>query len=400
AWVDQKGNSSVFIGIVDTVFAHGALPDDLAPSGQVCDEDTAGGTPAGTEMLHRDLDPLRTWYGGNFVSGHVPDGNFHQAIPASMTGDGWKHYHGNAMAGIIAARTNTDPAHDCRGSGIAGVNWFSPVGNCQSLDNYGNGVVGDVVCGATQVIQWAKDKNYDAIVNLSLNIPEEPVDDMEADPDEPLCQTYGELCQLARQEESLLVCAAGRDTLTVTDPATWANTEYGSYVVAVGATTADGDSEKPVLPNQTGISLLAPGKDWSVLDLNHQVKMDEGSSLAAAHVSGLASLLWSHNPSLTPAQLKQILVDNAWKADGFHAGCIRAHQALRAAEERAVVALVVDRSGSMSLPSGTAGKSRADVLAEVADVILTAMEPSSYVGVVSFAETATDDEPLDEISTT
>ena len=65
-----------------------------------------------------------------------------------------------------------------------------------------------------------------------------------------------------------------------------------------------------------------------------------GTSVAAAEVSGVAALLIERNPSLTPAEVRKILMDTAkdlgpkGRDPEFGAGLVNAFQAVRSARSR------------------------------------------------------------------
>ena len=63
------------------------------------------------------------------------------------------------------------------------------------------------------------------------------------------------------------------------------------------------------------LDLLGPGVGIQSLSLSTagqlELVTDSGTSLAAPHVSGAASVYLSENPTATPAQILQMLIDNA-----------------------------------------------------------------------------------------
>jgi subtilisin family serine protease len=59
------------------------------------------------------------------------------------------------------------------------------------------------------------------------------------------------------------------------------------------------------------IALAAPGVDVLVPAPEQKYELSTGTSVAAAHVSGVAALLLARNPSLNPDNVRQILTDSA-----------------------------------------------------------------------------------------
>ncbi|MEG3898562.1 MULTISPECIES: S8 family serine peptidase [unclassified Microcoleus] len=57
--------------------------------------------------------------------------------------------------------------------------------------------------------------------------------------------------------------------------------------------------------------VVAPGVDILSTTPNNTYKTYEGTSMAAPHVAGVAALVLNANPTLTPAQVEQILTSTA-----------------------------------------------------------------------------------------
>ncbi|MBS1253366.1 MAG: Subtilisin BL [Anaerolineales bacterium] len=81
-------------------------------------------------------------------------------------------------------------------------------------------------------------------------------------------------------------------------------------VVAVGATNQR--NEHAWFSNSgPGIDLVAPGELILSTCVSAPYCIGSGTSLAAAHVDGVAALIWSVNPDLTPAEVRAALQDSA-----------------------------------------------------------------------------------------
>lgn len=186
------------------------------------------------------------------------------------------HGHGTAMAGIIASQLD--------GSGLVGV---SPAVDLYAVKimNSSSGHLSDAIAG----VQWAIDNDMD-VVSMSFGMGS-------------YSQIFKEVLQDAYESGLLLVASAGNSGDEVLYPA-----GYDS-VIAVGATDKNDES--------TGFSsygpeleLVAPGVDINTTSLSGY-EVVEGTSASAAHVAGVAALVWSHNLSLTNEQVRGALQSSA-----------------------------------------------------------------------------------------
>lgn len=104
-------------------------------------------------------------------------------------------------------------------------------------------------------------------------------------------------------------------------------------VIAVTATDAD---DKPFAGANRGdyVALAAPGVDVLAAEPQGRYAFSSGTSIAAAHVSGLVALLLEKRPDLDPDAVRKLLADSAidlgakGKDPVFGAGRIDAHGAL------------------------------------------------------------------------
>jgi subtilisin family serine protease len=82
---------------------------------------------------------------------------------------------------------------------------------------------------------------------------------------------------------------------------------------SVIAVTATDYADKPFAMANRGnyIAVAAPGVDVMVPSPNGSYQLTTGTSVAAAHVSGIAALLLESKPTITPSELRGILVRTA-----------------------------------------------------------------------------------------
>lgn len=208
--------------------------------------------------------------------------------------------HGTHVTGTIAQTTNNN-------LGVAGIAFNTSIMPVKVLNQNGSGTATQVGDG----IRFAAD-NGARVINLSLG-------SSVADP-------YIESsCQYAYDLGVTIVAASGNDgASTIIYPAAFDN-----YVIAVGATRYD--EQKAFYSNSgTSLDITAPGGDLNV-DQNadgfgdgvlqqtfaaHQPKnfgyyFYQGTSMATPHVSGVAALILSRNPSFTPNQVRNFLQSTA-----------------------------------------------------------------------------------------
>ncbi len=240
--------------------------------------------------------------------------------------------HGTAVLGIIAAASNN-------GTGMSGINWVSPVISADVL----GGNRGDI--SSEQAIrQWAEatqpvgGSGQRMIINMSFT--------------GPVSEDFRNLVR-QYQDRILFVISSGNDSQsTLPTPSVLASNNLN--VIAVGAswgkTDAFGQSRTPgtriEYPNSwasqygPGLTVMAPSEHITTratLDprtgqvifntypnnpasplTNSQLRQLQnldlafnGTSAAAPNVTGIASLVWSANPTLTAAQVRQILSETA-----------------------------------------------------------------------------------------
>ena len=195
------------------------------------------------------------------------------------------HGHGTHVAGVAAAAGNN-------GIGIAGVSWGASIMPLKVLDAHGDGTYFDII----QAIQYAADHGA-KVINLSLG-------GSQADPN------LLDAVEYAEEKGCLVVAATGNQGGAVLYPAAYEDAfsvaatsdrqtrpSYSNY----GAGT---DIAAPGGTESAGIYSLSPGGGYTTM---------YGTSMAAPHVSGLAALVWSLSPSLSPAEVAGIIEDTASK---------------------------------------------------------------------------------------
>lgn len=238
--------------------------------------------------------------------------------------------YGTSVAGVAAATTNNS-------QGIAGVSWGVRIMPLKVLENRG-GSFFDVILG----INYAVEKGA-RVINMSF------VSSRRYDP-------LQQVIELAHENYGILfVAMAGdcgdgcfiRETYEdnpILYPAAF------DHVIAVGATN-QGDEREAFSEWGSYLDVMAPGRlipapwwDPSRED-PHIYGLFTSTVVAAPHVSGLAALIWSVNPGLSPDEVEDIIkasadqvgpepTDESGRNDLYGYGRINAETALRIAPHR------------------------------------------------------------------
>jgi subtilisin family serine protease len=321
AWSSNYTGAGIGVAVIDSGI-NSQLPDLGNANGQT--------DPAHSRVI---------WTENFLVSATNPDGNPNHAH--YQTNDGYGH--GTHVAGIIAGNgfLSSGPSATATYKGIA------PAANLidlQVLDANGEGQDSTVIAAIEEAINL-KSKYNIRVINLSLGRPV-----YESFAQDPLCQA----AEQAWQAGIVVVVAAGNDGRDNTV----ANGGYGTinapgndpYVLTVGAMNAKftpfaGDdvittytSKGPTMVDHiVKPDLVAPGNHISsLLDNNAYLPKTypqdivnplayqtqgggqsylilNGTSMATGVVSGAVADLLSANPSLTPDQVKGVLMLSASK---------------------------------------------------------------------------------------
>jgi|GEM_PF-968057 len=192
--------------------------------------------------------------------------------------------HGTHVAGTIAANNN--------GIGATGVAYNAQIMPVRVLDSNGRGDYSNIAAG----IRYAAN-NGARVINLSLG---------GSSPAPELLSAV----QYANQRGAVVVMASGNEGSSQPGyPARYAN-QAG---IAVGAVNIN--TQLAGFSNRAGNNplsyIVAPGVNVYSTIPNNRYDYLNGTSMAAPHVSGLAALILSANPTLTPAQVISLITTTA-----------------------------------------------------------------------------------------
>ena len=312
AWDITTGSSSTVIAVIDTgVLQHSDLAGRHAAGYDFISADPNGSFDTANDGNARDSDAKDP---GNWVTAsEAGTGNF-----SSCTFETPSDWHGTHVAGIIAANPNND--------NIAGINWAAKIRSVRVLGKCG-GYTSDIVDGMRWSVGLSTPCNAQdpcanvsaspaKILNLSLGIPSE---------------TTPASCTRTMQSAINDVVATGATVIVAAgnsnEDATNSVPANCGGVISVAATLIDGNFASTYSNFGSAISLSAPGGSitkasgdvgqngiLSINDRGDTTALNDnstaslfGTSFSSAIVSGVASLMLSVNPNLTPAQIKAIL---------------------------------------------------------------------------------------------
>ncbi|SFQ40766.1 S8 family serine peptidase [Hymenobacter arizonensis] len=269
-WAITRGDSSVTVAIIDS----------------------------GCKLDHPELD-RRIWRNRREIPGNNIDDDQNGYIDDVQ---GWNFVsntsnptddqgHGTNIAGIIGASGNNS-------LGYAGVNWGCKLMVCKALDSQNNGFYS----WWTSSIFYAVN-NGARVINMSMG-------------GISFSQAMQDAIAFANQQGVVVVaCTMNTNSSTSYYPAAMTG------VIAVGSTNPDDARTSPFFWSTTSgsnygahISVVAPGN--YIYGLSHTSNTNYnsywgGTSQATPHVVGLASLLLTIRPQLTPAQVKSTLQSTA-----------------------------------------------------------------------------------------
>lgn len=251
-------------------------------------------------------------------------------------------FHGTHVAGTIAAATNN-------GIGVAGVSWSGKIMPVRVLGR-GGGTTYDILQGVRYAAGLPNDSGTVPVrradvLNLSFG-------------GSAASQAERETYAAARNAGCIVVAAAGNDaTSQPMYPAAYDGVVsvsavdmrklpayYSNYGSTVDVAAPGGDMTKDLNGDGYPDGVLSAVGDDSGDSIQMGYRFEQGTSMAAPHVAGVAALVKAVNPGLTPDQFDALLAGGAitedlgppGRDDRFGHGLIDAHKAVLAAQTGAV----------------------------------------------------------------
>ena len=194
------------------------------------------------------------------------------------------HSHGTAMAGAIAARSKlTGVAPKVK---LLAVRAFSGSGESAESTTF----------NILKSVDWAASKNA-RIINMSFAGP----------PDDLL------RAMLAKANARGIVLIAAVGNAGPRSPPLYPAADAG----VIGVTATDVDDKLMAQANRgPQVAVAAPGVEILAVAPDGKYQVTSGTSIAAAHASGVAALLLASKPNLTPAQVRASLTRAATRIPG------------------------------------------------------------------------------------
>ena len=194
------------------------------------------------------------------------------------------HSHGTAMAGAIAARSN-----------LVGVAPKVKLLAVRAFSGSGESAEGTTF-NILKSVDWAASKNA-RIINMSFAGP----------PDDLL----REMLAKANARGIVLIAAVGN--AGPRSPPLYPAADAG----VIGVTATDVDDKLMAQANQgPQVAVAAPGVEILAAAPDGKYQVTSGTSIAAAHATGVAALLLASKPNLTPGQVRASLIRAATRIPG------------------------------------------------------------------------------------
>lgn len=257
----------------------------------------------GVELQHEDLkanawvNPSPGILGPPFVDDvngwNFYDDNNQTFKPGTSTSQS-EDFHGTHVAGSIGAVGNN-------GLGVAGVAWHVKLMVLKFLGGtQGKGSTSNAVRG----IQYAIDMRNRGVNVRVINASWGGGSDSQA---------LRQAIAAANDAGILFVAAAGNGGTNIDDnpdfPAAYAKDLANALSVA--ALGQDGYMASFSNFGHASVSVAAPGTNILSTYTGPDYRVLQGTSMSAPYISGIAVLLWAHEPSLTPAQVKERIIDTS-----------------------------------------------------------------------------------------
>lgn len=308
AWARSTGSGSLVVAVVDTGvrYDHADLAAKLLPGYNFISEAAIAGNTTGRSSDASDL--------GDYLTSSEISAN--SSVFSGCSAQAASSWHGTVVSGIIGADTHN-------GVGVAGVGWNVKILPVRVLGKCG-GYDSDIIAG----MRWAAglsvsgvpaNPNPARVINLSLGATG------------TCSQAYLEAVSEITTAGALVVAAAGNESTTTGTPANCTGVVgvaalrhvgtkagYSSLGSAVAISAPGGNCV-----NSTGscsygfVSTTNSGTTTPVADASggstytDASSAEVGTSFSAPLVSATAALMFSAQPTLTPAQATALLKSSA-----------------------------------------------------------------------------------------
>lgn len=288
AWAMETGNPDMVVAVIDTGVDY--THPDLRANAWI-NQAEANGQPGVDDDGNGVVDDI---HGYNAITG---------------SGDPMDdHGHGTHCAGTIGAKGND-------GAGIVGVAWDVKLMGAKFLDANGSGTLENAI------------KAIDYTTKMGARI---------------LSNSWGgggfsqalrDVIQRSHDAGALFVAAAGNEANNNDSNPSYPATYDVPNVLSVAAINSTGRMASFSSFGRTKVHVGAPGVAVTSSVLGGRYATWDGTSMATPHVSGVAALLLSNQPSLTNVEAKDRLINTAKKLAALRnrvssGGMVNAYNAL------------------------------------------------------------------------
>lgn len=249
--------------------------------------------------------------------------------------------HGTKISSVLGSKGNNN-------AGLAGILWNVKIMPLRVGGNKGNGVtleVDKIVKG----IKYARENGAKVITCSFGN------DDY----------INSEKAAIDQSPGILFVCAAGNDGKNTDAYPFYPSCYESPNIISVAATNNNDKLSDFSNYGKKSVHVGAPGEDIPVQSYDSQYYLVDGTSYAVPHVAGLAGLMLSINPDLSPSEMRQLIIENVDQApfSGLvrSGGRINAYKTLQATISSKKYSITanstkggtISPSGTLQVPSGT-----------------------------------------------
>ena len=304
AWDITTGSANVIVAVIDTgIRNHPDISSKL-----VAGYDFIRYTNNSNDGSGRDNNPSDP--GDAATAGECSPQNA-PLRPARNTNSSW---HGTHVAGTIAASSNN-------GTGITGVSWGARILPLRALGTCG-GYTSDII----DAMRWAAGLTVPGVSN---NPNPAKVINMSLGGAHACSEAYQETINEVTRRGVTIVVAAGNsnrnsiftqpgncnNVISVAATDRQGNRSYYSnfgYLVDISAPGGElfitSATDPTIIDNSGILSLSNSGTDAPATNTYRYL---QGTSMAAPHVAGVAALIYSLRPNITPARLERLIKESA-----------------------------------------------------------------------------------------
>ena len=286
AW-DKTIGKDVVVAVIDTGYTE---HEDLLPNLQLPGYDFIADNDTAIDGDGRDSDA------------HDPGDYLTEC--SNMTKSTW---HGTHTAGTVAAVEGNN-------IGVVGVAFGAKVQPIRVLGKCNSGWFSDFA----DAIVWASGASVDGV---AVNKTPAKVISLSLGGSSDTCPKYmQDAIDIARAQGATIVVAAGN----ASEDASGTTPANCNGVITVGATDKNGarasfsNYGKNVDLSAPGVSILSTMNSGTMSPSTDTYAYYQGTSMATPQVSGVAALLYSLKPNITPDEVEKILKDTA---QNFPSGC-------------------------------------------------------------------------------